>query len=105
MFQETQISLKKNLILKIYKNISLKKIDLFKTTKLPLADYIIHAAEKTANNTKGEKLFVKYHELTKKICNFYSKNKKIKFLYLSSGAVYGKMFYKKKIKESDKFKF
>ena len=97
--------LKKEFDIKNNKNISLKKIDLFKTTKLPLADYIIHAAEKTANNTKGEKLFVKYHELTKKICNFYSKNKKIKFLYLSSGAVYGKMFYKKKTKESDKLNF
>lgn len=95
-------NLKKEFMITNNKNIILKKIDLFHTNELPLADYIIHAAEKTANNIKDKKLFIKYYKLTQLVSDYYSMFKDIKFLYLSSGAVYGKMLYKKKSKESDK---
>ena len=97
--------LKKKFNIKNNIDLTLKKIDLFKTSKLPLADYVIHAAEKTASDSNDKDLFGKYHQLTKKICDYYSKHKNIKFLYLSSGAVYGKMSYKKKPKETDKVNF
>ena len=84
------------------KNIILKKIDLFNSNELPLADYVIHAAEKTVNNIKDKKFFIKYYKLTQLVSDYYSRFRDIKFLYLSSGAVYGKMEYKKKSKESDK---
>jgi dTDP-glucose 4,6-dehydratase len=94
--------LKKELAITKEKNIFLKKLDLFKAKNLPSADYIIHAAEKTINDVIDKKLFTKYHKLTKKIIDYYSNFNNIKFLYLSSGAVYGKISYKKKPKETDK---
>ena len=43
--------LKKKFNIKNNIDLTLKKIDLFKTSKLPLADYVIHAAEKTASDS------------------------------------------------------
>ena len=97
--------LKREFKIKNNKKINFKNIDLFKVTKLPYCDYIIHAAEKTLASTTNKKIFLKYFNLTKKICDYYIKSKNIKFLYLSSGAVYGRINKKQKVKENAPLKY
>ena len=82
------------------KNIISKKINLLNKVTLPKGDYIIHAAEPTIYGVKDKLIFSKYYEATKKIVNFYSKFRNIKFIYLSSGAVYGGLTKKKKFQEN-----
>ena len=87
------------------KKIIFKNINLFTATKLPNCNYVIHAAEKTLANTTNKNIFLKYFNLTKKICDYYVKSKNIKFLYLSSGAVYGRINKKQKVKENAPLKY
>lgn len=92
--------LKRKFKIKVNKKIIFKNIDLFNAKKLPDCNYIIHAAEKNLASATNKKIFSKYFNLTKKICNYFKKYEKIKFLYLSSGAVYGKNDIKQKLKET-----
>jgi nucleoside-diphosphate-sugar epimerase len=92
--------LKKEFKVKGNKKIVFKNIDLFNSKKLPDCNYVIHAAEKTLASATNKKIFSKYFNLTKKICDYFKTFKNIKFLYLSSGAVYGKINKKQKLKET-----
>ena len=94
--------LKKTFEIKNDKRIILKKMDLSNTQNLPMGEYILHAAEQTIYGVKNKNIFLKYFNLTKKICKFYEKFENIKFLYLSSGAVYGRSVAKIKFSENSK---
>lgn len=89
-------SINNQIITKIKKNFSFKKINksIFKLKKLPAADYIIYCA--LLKNLKKDHLALKHYI---RLAKNYHKHSKI--LYTSSGAVYGKQPIDiKKIKES-----
>ena len=80
--------------------------DLTNNLKLPFAEMIIHAAESTTKSysLKEFQQVIKNSEKISKNIFKYLKEKQnpISFIYVSSGAVYGKRNFKKKFNENEK---
>jgi len=93
--------------IKKIKSLGLNKINIIqgnicKIKKLPKSDVVIYAAESSnTQNYKNNKNFVGNHKkAVKNFCKIIKKMKRIKVLYVSSGAV-----YRNKISNSDLKKF
>jgi nucleoside-diphosphate-sugar epimerase len=88
----------------VCENVEFIKADIATISTLPEADLVIHAA---ASTNLSDYTFDNFKNIEKSILNFCSlallSNKNSKFLYCSSGAVYGKNLSRKKIREVDLF--
>jgi len=86
------------------KNVSLIAGDIGKIKSLPKSELIIYAADSTKiDNIKNIKKFIfESKRSINNFCNIIKKNKKIKVLYVSSGAIYN--FDKKNIQNINSLK-
>jgi dTDP-glucose 4,6-dehydratase len=99
---------KKNFPLLINKNVEILKADISNIEKLPFADLIIHAAASTEENkyldNKKEQIIDNFRNV-RNFLNIIKKKstKNCKILFLSSGAVYGKIKEKKDSNENNEY--